>query len=218
MGVKIQISGLTGKMDSYIEAVLQAGGEPAAAYSPPPDPDCAALLLCGGGDLDPRLFGQENRGSHPPDPVQDEAELALVRYYLQAGKPVLGVCRGMQVINVALGGTLIQNLPPGTREKHIGQGGKDQIHPISLAPEGFLGKLYGTSLTVNSWHHQAVDRLGEGLRPSAWALEGFVEALEHQSRPVYGVQFHPERMKGPETGPGHLIFTVWMNRIRRSSE
>ena len=73
MGVKIQISGLTGKMDSYIEAVLQAGGEPAAAYSPPPDPDCAALLLCGGGDLDPRLFGQENRGSHPPDPVQDEA-------------------------------------------------------------------------------------------------------------------------------------------------
>jgi putative glutamine amidotransferase len=218
MGVKIQISGLTGKMDSYIEAVLQAGGEPAAAYSPPPDPDCAALLLCGGGDLDPRLFGQENRGSHPPDPVQDEAELALVRYYLQAGKPVLGVCRGMQVINVALGGTLIQNLPPGTREKHIGQGGKDQIHPISLAPEGFLGKLYGTSLTVNSWHHQAVDRLGEGLRPSAWAPEGFVEALEHQSRPVYGVQFHPERMKGPEAGPGHLIFTVWMNRIRRSSE
>lgn len=218
MGVKIQISGLTGKMDSYIEAVLQAGGEPAAAYSPPPDPDCAALLLCGGGDLDPRLFGQENRGSHPPDPVQDEAELALVRYYLQAGKPVLGVCRGMQVINVALGGTLIQNLPPGTREKHIGQGGKDQIHPISLAPEGFLGKLYGTSLTVNSWHHQAVDRLGEGLCPSAWAPEGFVEALEHQSRPVYGVQFHPERMKGPEAGPGHLIFTVWMNRIRRSSE
>ena len=169
MGVKIQISGLTGKMDSYIEAVLQAGGEPAAAYSPPPDPDCAALVLCGGGDLDPRLFGQENRGSHPPDPVQDEAELALVRYYLQAGKPVLGVCRGMQVINVALGGTLIQNLPPGTREKHIGQGGKDQIHPISLAPEGFLGKLYGTSLTVNSWHHQAVDRLGEGLPAAAWS-------------------------------------------------
>lgn len=214
MGVKIQISGLTGKMDSYIEAVLQAGGEPAAAYSPPPDPDCAALLLCGGGDLDPRLFGQENRGSHPPDPVQDEAELALVRYYLQAGKPVLGVCRGMQVINVALGGTLIQNLPPGTREKHIGQGGKDQIHPISLAPEGFLGKLYGTSLTVNSWHHQAVDRLGEGLVPSAWAPEGVLEALELRDKPVFGVQFHPERMDPARTGDGSRIFTLWMDYMK----
>ena len=174
-------------MERYCSAVLQAGGEPCAAYSPAPDPGCAGLLLCGGGDLDPALFGQENGGSHPPDPVQDRAELALARYYLQAGKPVLGICRGMQVLNVALGGTLIQDLPPAQTQRHLGQGDQDRIHPISLAPGGFLEKLYGGSLTVNSWHHQAVDRLGEGLVPSAWAAEGVLEALELRDKPVFGV-------------------------------
>ena len=200
-------------MERYCSAVLRAGGEPCAAYSPAPDPGCAGLLLCGGGDLDPALFGQEDRGSHPPDPVQDRAELALVRYYLRAGKPILG-CRGMQVLNVALGGTLIQDLPPAQTQRHLGQGDQDQIHPISLAPGGFLEKLYGGSLTVNSWHHQAVDRLGEGLVPSAWAAEGVLEALELRDKPVFGVQFHPERMDPARTGDGSRIFTLWMDYMK----
>lgn len=201
-------------MERYCSAVLRAGGEPCAAYSPAPDPGCAGLLLCGGGDLDPALFGQEDRGSHPPDPVQDRAELALVRYYLQAGKPILGICRGMQVLNVALGGTLIQDLPPAQTQRHLGQGDQDRIHPISLAPGGFLEKLYGASLTVNSWHHQAVDRLGEGLVPSAWAAEGVLEALELRDKPVFGVQFHPERMDPARTGDGSRIFTLWMDYMK----
>lgn len=201
-------------MEKYCSAVLRAGGELCAAYSPAPDPGCAGLLLCGGGDLDPALFGQEDRGSHPPDPVQDRAELALVRYYLQAGKPILGICRGMQVLNVALGGTLIQDLPPAQTQRHLGQGDLDQIHPISLAPGGFLEKLYGASLTVNSWHHQAVDRLGEGLVPSAWAPESVLEALELRDKPVFGVQFHPERMDPARTGDGSRIFTLWMDYMK----
>ncbi len=201
-------------MERYCSAVLRAGGEPCAAYSPAPDPGCAGLLLCGGGDLDPALFGQEDRGSHPPDPVQDRAELALVRYYLRAGKPILGICRGMQVLNVALGGTLIQDLPPAQTQRHLGQGDQDRIHPISLAPGGFLEKLYGASLTVNSWHHQAVDRLGEGLVPSAWAAEGVLEALELRDKPVFGVQFHPERMDPARTGDGSRIFTLWMDYMK----
>lgn len=203
-------------MENYIKAVLRAGGQPAAAYSPPPDLGCAGLLLCGGGDLDPGLFGQEDRGSQPPDPVRDRAELELVQSYLRAGKPILGICRGMQVINVALGGTLLQDLPYPARQRHLGQEDRDQVHPIALSPGGFLSALYGASLTVNSWHHQAVDRLGEGLVSSAWAAEGFPEALEHRNAPVLGVQFHPERMAPAQTGDGSLIFTFWMKLVRRS--
>lgn len=205
-------------MERYCQAVLRAGGEPAAAYSPAPDPGCAGLILCGGGDLDPGLFGQANCGSQPPDPVRDRAELALFRAFFQAGKPILGICRGMQVINVALGGTLIQDLPAPVRENHLGREGRDGIHPVAPEAEGFLAKLYGTRLTVNSWHHQAVDRLGEGLRVSARAPEGFPEALEHRDRPVFGVQFHPERMNAAETDSGEAVFTFWIQEVRRSCE
>ena len=120
----------------------------------------------------------------------------------------------MQVLNVALGGTLIQDLPPAQTQRHLGQGDQDRIHPISLAPGGFLEKLYGGSLTVNSWHHQAVDRLGEGLVPSAWAAEGVLEALELRDKPVFGVQFHPERMDPARTGDGSRIFTLWMDYMK----
>jgi len=215
MTPKIQISGPEGRMERYVRAVAQAGGEPVPAWSPAPDPACAGLVLCGGGDLDPALFGQENRGSEPPDPVRDRAELELVRCYFQAGKPILGVCRGMQVINVALGGSLIQDLPAPAREHHLGHGDQDSIHPITLCPGGFLAGLYGASLTVNSWHHQAVDRLGDGLISSAWAPEGFPEALEHREKPVFGVQFHPERMDPSQTGDGSRIFTFYLHQIRR---
>lgn len=77
-----------------------------------------------------------------------------------------------------------------------------------------MEKLYGGSLTVNSWHHQAVDRLGEGLVPSAWAAEGVLEALELRDKPVFGVQFHPERMDPARTGDGSRIFTLWMDYMK----
>ena len=95
-------------MINYIQAVRLAGGVPIPGYAPQPDPSCRALLLCGGGDLAPQWFGQENRGSHPPDLRRDKAELNLVRTYLAWGRPILGICRGLQVLNVALGGTLLQ--------------------------------------------------------------------------------------------------------------
>lgn len=189
----IQLSGGAGEMSNYCRAVRALGGQPQAGYAPAPDLTCAGLLLCGGGDLAPALFGQEDRGSHPPDPIRDRAELALFRAFFQAGKPIFGVCRGMQVINVALGGTLIQDLPPESAPFH-GGGNCDLFHPIRTGEGSLLRRLYGPLCVVNSWHHQAVDRLGEGLRASAWAESGFAEGLEHASLPILGVQFHPERL------------------------
>jgi len=180
-------------MDNYCRALTAAGGTPCPGYCQPPDLSCAGLVLCGGGDIDSRLYGQENRGSDPPDRARDRAELALFQAFYEAGKPILGICRGMQVINVALGGDLIQNLPPDALPFH-GRAERDLVHPVRTAEGALLRRLFGPVFPVNSAHHQAVDRLGGGLSAAAWAESGFPEAVEHVSRPVYGVQFHPERM------------------------
>ena len=165
---------------------------------PIPDPSCDALVLCGGGDMDPVLFGQENRGSNPPDRERDRAELALAEAFLTWKRPVLGICRGMQVLNVFLGGTLIQDLQPAWRVRH--QGEEEVYHPICCEPGSLLERLLGPCPVVNSAHHQAVDRLGHDLEATAWAPEGFTEGIEHSCLPVLGVQFHPERLSGPGRG------------------
>lgn len=190
---RIQLSGEAGRMNHYCRALSALGACPQADYAPAPDLTCDGLLLCGGGDIDPARFGQEDRGSYPPDPVRDQAELALFDAFLQAGKPILGICRGMQLINVALGGDLIQDLPPEQKPFHSG-GKQILVHPIRTAENSVLRTLYGPVFPVNSLHHQAVGRLGRGLWASAWAESGFPEALEHETRPILAVQFHPERM------------------------
>ena len=190
---RVQLSGERGGMDNYIAALTAVGVQPVPGCCPAPDLTCEGLLLCGGGDLDPALFGQEDRGSHPPDRERDRAELELFQAYFQAGKPILGICRGMQVINVALGGTLIQDLSPEIRPRHTAPSG-DVVHPVRAVEGSLLRRLYGPRFWVNSAHHQAVDRLGEGLRAAAWAEEGFPEAVEWAERRILAFQFHPERM------------------------
>lgn len=191
---RLQLSGQPGGMDNYCQALSQLGACLFPGYAPHPDLSCDGLVLCGGGDLDSALFGQEDRGSHPPDRARDRAELRLFDAFFRAGRPILGICRGMQVINVALGGDLIQDLPPHLRPFHVPAGEEDRVHPIRAAEDGILFQLYGPVFPVNSWHHQGVGRLGRGLRAIAWAEGGFPEALEHTDRPVLGVQFHPERL------------------------
>ena len=192
--LRIQLSGAAGGTDNYCQALSQLGACSLAGYAPEPDLSCDGLVLCGGGDLESTLFGQENRGSNPPDRVRDRAELVLFDAFFRAGKPILGICRGMQVINVALGGDIIQDLPPQVRPFHVPAGEEDQVHPIRAAEGSFLSALYGPVFPVNSWHHQAVGRLGRGLRAIAWAEGGFAEAITYTGRPILGVQFHPERL------------------------
>ena len=143
--------------------------------------------------------------------------MALFRAFYGAGKPILGICRGHQLINVALGGTLIQDLPPEQKVFHGGAEG-DLVHPIRTEPGTLLAGLYGPRFLGNSFHHQAVDRPGEGLRPIAWAGSGLVEALDCPGRPLLGVQFHPERMApghgGPDTADGAPLFSWFLDLCR----
>ena len=215
--LSIQLSGASGKLSNYCRALQNSGALPVPGYAPAPDLNCAGLVLCGGGDLDPALFGQENLGSQPPDPVLDQGELALFHAFYQAGKPILGICRGMQVINVALGGTLIQDLPPDVLPFHQGET-SDCIHPVRASESSFLHTLYGPVFPVNSRHHQAVDRLGAGLLACAWSESGLPEGLFHPSAPILGVQFHPERLCGPLRRPdgvdGALLFSYFLSLCR----
>ena len=191
--LNIQVSGEAGYMDNYCAALRGAGCEPVAGYCPAPDLRCGGLLLCGGGDIESALYGQEDRGSQPPDRNRDRAELELFRAFFEAGRPILGICRGMQLINVALGGTLIQDLPAQAVPFH-GGGKGDRVHTVRALEGSLLHRLYGSVFSVNSAHHQAVDALGQGLRAVAWAESGFAEAVDFPGGPVLGVQFHPERM------------------------
>ena len=212
--VRIQISGAQGRTARYEAAVRRAGGQPVVGFCPRPDLTCGGLLLCGGGDLAPAWYGAADRGSGPPDLDRDRSELALVRAYLSAGRPILGICRGLQVLNVALGGTLIQDLGDALRPFH--QGERDLWHPICTAPGSLLHRLWGSRILINSAHHQAADRLGDGLRRTAWSEGGVTEAVEHSCLPVAAVQFHPERLdryqaelaRSPETSPEEAVVRV----------
>ena len=195
MKPRILISGKENARIHYENAVLQAGGEPVFAYLPEVDDSYDGLLLSGGGDIDPVRFGQEDMGSRGIDPDRDRVEFALAEAYLRAGKPILGICRGHQVMNVVLGGTLVQDIGDPEHLFHSQtQPGVTPIHPVWCREGSFLYNMYGPVFQVNSFHHQVLDRMGEGLRVSAWSESGLIEAAEHETLPVRTVQWHPEHM------------------------
>ena len=186
----------------YVDAVRRAGGVP--LLLPPGEAHTDALLgqvdgliLTGGGDLDPALYGG---ASHPTiymvDPERDRGELALVTQSLASGLPTFGICRGSQVINVALGGTLIEHLPDLVGESilHLLPPREPTAHAVTLTPDSRLAGMLGQrEFAAPSWHHQAVRGLAPGLRAAAHAPDGTVEAIELPEHPwLIGVQWHPE--------------------------
>lgn len=149
------------------------------------------LLLPGGGDMDPSWFGQDNSGSGPFDRTLDLAQFSLLDAFVKARKPILGICRGLQLLNVYFGGNLIQDLPTAKTHCRLEQ---DQIHPAFCSSPSVLARLYGPSCLVNSAHHQGCGQIGADLQVTQTASDGVIEALEHQSSPyILGVQWHPER-------------------------
>lgn len=185
--VRILISG-KGDVSSYLNAVNGVGGEAVSGYPTTSDVGYDALLLCGGSDVDPKYYGEEINGSVGIDSERDKVELALVEAFVRAGKPVMGVCRGHQLLNVYFGGSLHQHIP----EAELHRSGK--AHVITAEQGSILQALYGDSFPVNSTHHQAVKVLGKGLRATALWEGKHVEAFEHTALPVIGVQWHPEKM------------------------
>jgi putative glutamine amidotransferase len=185
---------------TYVDAVAQAGGAP-VLLPPVPGIEAAvnhldALIISGGPDVAPQRYGAEP-GEHTVviRPDRDAAEFALLNAALAIDLPVLGICRGMQLINVALGGTLIQHLPDAVgHDGHSPVLGAMGEHKVTIEPSTQLAGIAGAGLhAVPTHHHQGVDRLADGLVASAWAEDGLIEAFEQPARPfLIGVQWHPE--------------------------
>jgi len=153
------------------------------------------LLLSGGNDIDPGSYGAvAHAATGNTRPERDAAELALVRAALDRELPILGICRGMQLLNVAVGGDLIQHLPDLVGgEHHQPRPGSFAIHPVRLVPGSRAAALLGEELEGASCHHQGVGRLGRGLQVTGSASDGIVEAVEMTAQGfVMGVQWHPE--------------------------
>lgn len=210
-----------GQSQTYLRAITRAGGAPVLI---PHLTDLAllrsayervdALLLPGGGDIAPEHFGQRpHEKCGAPDPDRDMTELALVRWCVEDQKPLLGICRGIQVLNVALGGSLYQDiaaLVPGAarHDWHPGQPRDLRAHSVGIPTTTRLAAALGldggssqpepgqsSHLEVNSLHHQAIDELAPGLRIAARAPDGIVEAVEVEGHPfALGVQWHPEEL------------------------
>jgi gamma-glutamyl-gamma-aminobutyrate hydrolase PuuD len=183
---------------TYVDIVLDAGGVPVLL---PPVVESAhavdrvdAVLLSGGRDVDPGRYGADPHPATGAHPERDAAELAILNRALGLRRPVLGVCRGAQLLNVALGGTLHQHLPDVVgHDGHNRTLGEFTDVGVRLDPAGRVGAAVGPEVLVRCHHHQAIDRLAPGLVATGWAADGTVEAVELAGNPfVVGVQWHPE--------------------------
>lgn len=196
--------GMFAESADYVRSVVLAGGVPVLLPVTGEIPDAQSvalldgLLLPGGGDVAPHLYGQDPiKGMGATCVTKDRFEMALLKICLAQYKPVMGVCRGLQVINVALGGTLIQDLPTGTAslQEHRGsmETRDEPFHRVYFTPGSRLHDMAGQdSLLTNSYHHQAIDRLAPGLRATAHTADGVIEGVEDETGLLYAVQFHPE--------------------------
>ena len=198
---------------NYVDAISGLGAEATAKYLPAIDTNYDGLILCGGNDINPERYAEKLNGAVDIDFERDEVEFALLKAYIDVGKPILGICRGCQLINVFFGGSLYQNLQEA--DLHKRKNNTDMVHRVTAISDSIVGGIYGESFFVNSAHHQAVKVLGDGLRASEDWTGQYVEAIEHNTYPIFGVQWHPERMcfrnKREDTVCGADIFTYFIN-------
>jgi putative glutamine amidotransferase len=202
---------------AYAAAVANAGGLPVLLppVGPLPLERLDGVLLAGGDDVDPRHYGQV---PHPLlgdiDPARDVQELALARACIARNLPVLGLCRGHQVLTIAGGGTLFQDLPSLRPSATIHDSELDAAHPVVTASGSRLATFCGAQVSVNSRHHQATDTLGAGWNATAWADDGLIEGIELTGhRFAIGVQWHPEDLQ--LHGPHRALLAAFVSACTR---
>ncbi len=211
---------------TYVDSLRRAGAVPVLI---PPQPENASelvedldgLLLAGGDDCDPALYGEARHPSvEPMDPRRQSNDLTLARAARERGIPTLGICLGVQVMNVAAGGTLIQDIASAveTDIDHASEPADRHRHEVLIESGTRLGAILGArELNVNSSHHQAIGRVADGLRVTAHAPDGIVEGLEDPAHPFYvGVQWHPEDM--PREESASALFGAFVDAARKYAE
>ncbi len=177
---------------------------------------CDGLILSGGNDVDPSLYGEMNTASIEPDRRADISDMAYLAAAQTLALPVLAICRGLQILNVAFGGTLHQDIwgrpdhPPRLDtgdQTATADGFLANRHPVALTTDSRVATVFGTThIRAGSLHHQAADRIGDGLVVTGRAPDDTVEVLEHETAPIIGVQWHPERM----LDEGHQVLFDWL--------
>ncbi|MCY4457386.1 MAG: gamma-glutamyl-gamma-aminobutyrate hydrolase family protein, partial [Acidimicrobiaceae bacterium] len=201
---------------NYAQAVAAAGGLPVHL---PIDLDpmliserLDGILLSGGTDIDPSRYGAETETDlFPPEPERDEFELSLLENAIEQQVPLLGICRGQQLVNVGTGGTLHQDVQAHSKVE-VWQ--KNERHQVNITPGSTLHELYGTTVWVNSLHHQAVNTVGPPLKITAWSNDGIAEGLEHETLPILSVQWHPEMLPTRDTDP---VFSWLVDQAHQKS-
>lgn len=191
------IPGPRENLRNYWEAIYAAGGVPICSTDCADSTLCSGLLLPGGGDIGKSLYGSEQK---------------LIQSFVQSKRPILGICRGMQALNVYFGGDLHDRIPGHQQPRG------DLIHRTLTV--GRLARLLGRCPAVTSNHHQALRRLGRGLQAVQVAPDGIIEAVEHATLPIWGVQWHPERQSftrlRPDAADAAPLFTFFLSQMRIS--
>lgn len=182
----------------YFEALKKAGVEFEWGEYPQDVNDFDGLLIPGGVDVNPMLYGHENTASVKINDHLDKITMDCIRLFFENGKAILGICRGLQILNVFFGGTLVQDIP-----NH-----KDVEHKILIDSGNILHDSYGDEMQVNSIHHQCINTLGNGLESLAKSEDGIIEAIMHNGKKVFATQFHPEKMQN-----GENIFKIFKNML-----
>jgi putative glutamine amidotransferase len=216
----------TGLNSAYVRSVSAAGGVPVivspligSAYAARALDGVDGLVLTGGEDMDPAWYHADRSPLlNPPNRERDIFELAIFAAARQRELPILGICRGIQVINVAMGGTLYQDLPserPGPVDHNPAGTRTDRSHGIRLAPESLAAEALGvTSMRVNSFHHQAIRELAPGLVATGWSDDELIEAVEGGEGQLWmlAVQWHPEEMHAEVAAPERGLFKALVER------
>lgn len=209
--MRILVAGRTGQIQRYLQALERVGAEGVPMFQNAWEDAmyCDGLLLPGGGDIEPSLFGQANEGSTDIDEPLDRLQLKATEAFCKMGKPILGICKGMQILNVYFGGTVRQHLP--TASAHMYRNG-DQHHMTIATKDSVFSRIYGLRFCVNSAHHQGIGILGAGLEAVQFAEDQVIEGIVHTFLPIIGVQWHPERT-GETQGAccnGDRLFDFWI--------